>query len=159
MGPERTFVSIYESNSVDRTPQLLKDLGELLSTSGVQHRIISDVTERWWPYGTSPERIGLLADARNRALEPLQSPSPDVRLPNYGEFTKVLFLNDVVFSYDAAIRLLATSLDDEEGEDGYDLACGMDFGVSGESGGVGPGGSGAQSAHYPGVLGTRCGHV
>lgn len=133
MGPERTFVSIFESNSVDTTPQLLKAFGDQLNDAGVQHRIISDVTERWWPYGSGPERIGLLADARNRALEPLQSADPDVRHPEYTQFTKVLFLNDIVFSYDAAVRLLATSLDDEEGEDEYDLACAMDFGVTGES--------------------------
>lgn len=133
MGPERTFVSIYESNSVDRTPQLLKAFGDELAAVGAQHRIVSDTTNRWWPYGTSPERIGLLANARNRALEPLQSPDADVRLDDYDEFTKILFLNDVVFSWDAAVRLLATSLDGEEGENGYDLACGMDFGVTGES--------------------------
>ncbi|BEI92256.1 uncharacterized protein CcaverHIS019_0410760 [Cutaneotrichosporon cavernicola] len=131
LGPERTFVSIYESNSVDATPQLLTEFGERLTAAGVAHRIVSDVTERWWPYSTSPERIRLLADARNRALEPLQSPDAAVRLPDYHSFTKVLFLNDVVFSWDSAIRLLGTSLDGEDGEDAYDLACGMDFAISG----------------------------
>ncbi len=131
MGPERTFVSIYESNSVDATPQLLTEFGEQLTAAGVAHRIVSDVTERWWPYSTSPERISLLATARNRALEPLQSPDENIRLPDYASFTKVLFLNDIVFSWDAAIRLLGTSLDGEEGEDAYDLACGMDYAISG----------------------------
>lgn len=93
------------------------------------HRIVSDVTERWWPYGTSPERITFLANARNKAMAPLQSPSPDTRLPDYAEYTKVLFLNDVLFTWESAVALLATKRDDDPD---YDLACGMDFGASGE---------------------------
>lgn len=131
MGPERTFVSIYESNSRDATPQLLAEFGDRLTAAGIGHRIVSDTTERWFPYNTSPERIGFLAAARNRALEPLQSADESVRLADYQSFTKVLFLNDIVFSWDAAIRLLGTSLDGQDGEDAYDLACGMDFAISG----------------------------
>lgn len=71
-----------------------------------------------------------MADARNRALEPLQSANESTRLSNYADFDKVLFLNDVVFTYDAAVRLLATEMDGAE----YDLACGMDFHAAGEFG-------------------------
>jgi len=98
----------------------------------VRNRIIHDETRRWWPYGTSPQRIGFLSNARNKALEPLQSADETLRLPDYDQFTKVVFVNDVIFTWQAAVRLLATSIDDTPGEDGYDLACGMDFFQSGE---------------------------
>lgn len=129
VGPERTFVSIYESNSKDSTPALLQDFAKRLDERGVANRILSDTTERWWPYPTSPERINFLAAARNKAMAPLQSPSADVRLPDYDSYTKVLFLNDVLFTWEAAVRLLGTEYD---GDGDYDLACGMDFGASGE---------------------------
>lgn len=123
VGPENTFVSIYESNSKDATPGLLKRLARELDTRGAGHRIISDETPRRWAYHTSPGRIEFLAKARNRALEPLQSPDAGVRLPDYTQFTKVVFLNDVVWTWQAAVRLLATSLDGED----YDLACAIDL--------------------------------
>lgn len=132
VGPENTFVSIYESNSDDSTPDLLAEFADDLSHLGVAHRILSDESERWWPYGTAPERIQFLAAARNKALEPLQSPDDSVRLADYDTFTKVVFLNDVVFTWQGVVRLLATSWDGDEGEDGYDLACAMDYYQAGE---------------------------
>lgn len=122
-------MSVYESNSRDATPELLRDFGKRLDAQGVAHRIVSDTTERWWPYATSPERIRFLADARNKAMEPLQSPSADIRLTDYDSYTKVLFLNDVLFTWEGAMNLLATKRD-YDGD--YDLACAMDFGASGE---------------------------
>lgn len=80
----------------------------------------------------SAQRIGFLADARNKALEPLQSANSSLRLGDYDDFTKVLFFNDVVFSWQSAVRLLATSADDTPGEDGYDLACGIDYFAAGK---------------------------
>lgn len=125
-------MSIYESNSQDETPALLSAFSQRLDAHGVQHRVLSDTTDRWWPYGTSPERIGFLADARNKAMEPLQSPDAGVRLRDYDSFTKVLFLNDVLFTWESAVRLLGTRLDDDGADGDYDLACGLDFGASGE---------------------------
>ncbi|WOO85796.1 uncharacterized protein LOC62_07G009282 [Vanrija pseudolonga] len=131
LGPSNTFVSIYESNSKDKTPELLADLATRLTHLGVPNRVISEKTARWWAYGTSPERIGFLSAARNKAIEPLQSPDVELRLPDYHEFTKIVFLNDIFFSWQSAVRLLTTSLDGKPGEDGYDLACGMDFNGAG----------------------------
>lgn len=111
---------------------MLVEFGEQLTELAIPHRIISDTTERWWPYGTSPERIGFLSKARNRALEPLQSPDASIRLADYDSFTKIIFLNDVVYTWQAVIRLLATSIDGTPGEDGYDLACGTDLHKAGE---------------------------
>ncbi|KAK8844853.1 hypothetical protein IAR55_006703 [Kwoniella newhampshirensis] len=100
---------------------------------GVPHRILcEDDDNRWWPYPTSPERIQYLADARNRVLEPLQSDNATIRLPSYDSYTKVVFLNDIRFTYQSIVRLLATRLDGDASKPGeYDLACGMDFGASG----------------------------
>ncbi|TXT04902.1 hypothetical protein VHUM_03985 [Vanrija humicola] len=127
LGPSNTFVSIYESNSKDKTPELLADFATRLTHLGVANRVVSENTTRWWAYGTSPERIGFLSAARNKAIEPLQSADAELRLPDYHEFTKVVFLNDIFFSWQSAVRLLTTSLDGKPGEDGYDLACGTDF--------------------------------
>jgi hypothetical protein len=98
----------------------------------VRNNIRTDHTDKWWPYGTSPQRIGFLSNARNNALEPLQSANESVRLPDYDQFTKVVFFNDVVFSWQSVVRLIATSVDDKPGEEGYDLACGMDYSGAGE---------------------------
>lgn len=109
---------------------MLAEFSQKLTHLGTEHRIVNETTEgRWWPYGQSAERIDLLAQARNRALEPLQSADANVRLRNYNQFTKIIFINDVVFSWQGAVRLLATNLD---GEEGYDLACGMDYVQVGE---------------------------
>ncbi|KAL7421833.1 hypothetical protein Q5752_003604 [Cryptotrichosporon argae] len=133
LGPENTFVSIYESNSEDNTRALMSVLDADLALRGVEHRFVSGHDDdRWWPYPTAPERIAFLVKARNRALEPLQAPDDDVRLADWESFTKVLFLNDVLFKWDDIVRLIATR---EDGDDSrapdYDLACAMDFGWSG----------------------------
>lgn len=119
-------MSIYESNSEDSTPDLLSKLSSQLDLLGAGHRILSAKEPRSWPYATSPERIGFLAKARNKALEPLQSPEAKIRIPDYDSYDKILFLNDIVYSWQAAVRLLATP-----GE--YDLVCGMDYYFGGAS--------------------------
>jgi hypothetical protein len=98
----------------------------------INHRIFSvqDDPGGQWPYGTAPERIQFLAHARNMALEPLQSPDDSIRLPNWKEYTKVIFLNDIVFRWQDIANLIATRVEGEEG--GYDMACAMDYGSSGE---------------------------
>ena len=83
-----------------------------------------------WPYGTSPERISFLAKCRNKAMEPLQSPDDKVRLPDWRDYTKIIFLNDIRFMWKDVVRLILTELPQSQGV-GYDLACAMDFGSSG----------------------------
>ncbi|KAK4683508.1 alpha-1,3-mannosyltransferase, partial [Tremellales sp. Uapishka_1] len=133
LGEENTYISIFESNSKDQTRPMLDKFRMKLVTRGIPHRIVSeDTEERWWPYATSPERIEYLARARNRALEPLQSPDESIRLPDYDSFTKIIFLNDIYYTWQSIIRLLATRLDgDPSMPADYDLACAMDFGSSG----------------------------
>ena len=125
------FISIYESNSVDSTPSLLSSLNNSMASYSIPHRIIAENTgDRWWPYGTAPERIGYLARARNRAMEPIQSDDDRLRLDNWRNYTRIIFLNDVIWTLRDVARLIDTRLD---GVEGYDLACAMDFGSSGES--------------------------
>ena len=135
VGEENTFISIYESNSNDTTKSLLEKFRTTLDTNGIGHRIVmEDQSYRWWPYGTAPERIQLIADARNMALEPLQSANATVRLEDHDAYAKVIFLNDIFFSYESIVRLIATRLDgDTSLPPNYDLACAMDYGASGKS--------------------------
>jgi hypothetical protein len=133
VGHNNTFISIYESNSQDDTKSLLAQFERVLNERGIPNRIVLGETEtRWWPYGNSPERIDFLAAARNRAMEPLQSADPLIRLSDYSTYTKALFLNDIYFDYPSIVRLLATRLDrDTTLPPDYDMACAMDYGASG----------------------------
>ncbi|WWC58320.1 uncharacterized protein I303_100860 [Kwoniella dejecticola CBS 10117] len=129
LGHNNVYVSIYESNSHDSTKSLLSSLNQTLSDRGVTRRIITAQDDKhWWPYNTSPERIGYLANARNKALEPIQSTDESMRLSEYQDFTKIIFLNDVFFTWKSIVRLIATKV---EGQDEYDQVCALDFGTSG----------------------------
>ncbi|WVQ93720.1 hypothetical protein IAU59_000797 [Kwoniella sp. CBS 9459] len=131
LGREDVFVSIYESNSRDRTKSLLSVLNNTLTNLSISHRIVTaEDNKHWWPYQTSSERIAYLASARNKALEPIQSADDNVRIPDWEGYTKVLFLNDIWYSWQSMARLLDTKVQGEEEEE-YDQACAMDFFASG----------------------------
>ncbi|WVR03663.1 hypothetical protein IAU60_000658 [Kwoniella sp. DSM 27419] len=131
LGRENTFVSIYESNSRDNTKTLLSVLNNTLSNLSINHRIITaDDDKHSWPYPTSRERIAYLATARNKALEPIQSADDSVRIGDWQEYTRLLFLNDVWYNWQSMARLLDTRIGDEEVPD-YDQACAFDFSTSG----------------------------
>jgi hypothetical protein len=133
VGRHDVFLSIYESNSGDETQALLHGFNQSMTNLELNHRILSvqDDPGGQWPYSTAPERIEFLAHARNMALEPLQSPDNSIRLPNWQEYTKVIFLNDIVFQWQDIANLIATRIEGEE--EGYDMACAMDYGSSGMS--------------------------
>jgi len=133
VGHNSTFISIYESNSVDSTPELLSKFSQKLTHRNIPHRIISTTDDnRHWSYSTSQERIQYLADVRNKAMEPLQAADDSVRLPDWEEFTRVVFINDVIYKWQSVVRLIATRMDEDETKAGeYDLACGLDFAISG----------------------------
>lgn len=135
VGENNVFISIAESNSKDRTKPLLADFDDLLTSLNIPHRITLEVnSDRTWPYGTSPERISYLAGVRNKALEPLQSENENVRLADAQSYTKVIFLNDIYFSWQSIFRLLATRLDGRNDlPPDYDLACAFDYGEAGAS--------------------------
>lgn len=147
VGINNTYISIYESNSKDQTKRLLSQFNQTLFKHNIPHRLLSEDDPpftstgpssrpaRWWPYGTAPERIAYLSAARNLAMAPIQSSDPAVRVPDWEDFTKVIFLNDVYFSHEGVMRLINTRMTDGDGEGkaDYDLACAMDYGWSGES--------------------------
>lgn len=74
---------------------------------------LSDGTKR-------TKRVAYLAEARNKALEPLAE-NPEMK------YDKLLYLNDAVFDpVEAAQLLLSTNLD-EHGQTSYRAACAVDF--------------------------------
>jgi hypothetical protein len=134
VGRRNVFLSIYESNSWDGTQTFLQTFNQSLSNLDIDHRILTVKNDPGaeWPYGTSPERIQFLAHARNMAMEPLQSSDDLIRVGNWQDFTKVIFLNDVQFRWQDIINLISTRIKGKEDQE-YDLACAMDFGSSGKS--------------------------
>ncbi|ESZ92644.1 glycosyltransferase family 69 protein [Sclerotinia borealis F-4128] len=124
IGKERVFVSVYggPKNSLVRLEGRLH---------GVQKKIVAEVDDAidlsalhriTLPSGqTRIKRIEYLADVRNKALDPITS----------GEMTekydRVLFLNDVLFEVEGAMRLLWGTNINEEGRAEYKAVCGTDF--------------------------------
>jgi hypothetical protein len=137
VGLDKVFISIYESNSDDGTGVYLAEYRESLDELGIPNQVVPMVKDEGesWPYATSPQRIEFLARLRNKAMEPIQSADPDVRLENWHEFTKVIYLNDIRFEWEDIVRLIATRVKGKENED-YDVACAMDFGDYGKSWGI-----------------------
>lgn len=127
----------------DNTKAALHELQLLLEELGVRNRIILDKTSHEDLVKTRPtepkegwirveqsgfekkgiqkgdyalRRIHYLAQLRNKALEPLWE------LAEHGEkFDKILFLNDVVFTFDDVLKLLQTN------EGRYATVCSLDF--------------------------------
>ena len=108
------FVSIYESDSSDTTAASL-DLFDLLLTSLSIPHLVS--AHNRLPPPTS--RIDHLTTVRNFALAPFTSLASSSSAPPY-DF--ILFLNDVLFCAEDAIRLLSLSQ-----VTGAQMVCGLDF--------------------------------
>lgn len=116
IGHDRIFVSIYENNSKDRTPQMLQELDAKLAERGVARRIRHDVLpDNFYDM----YRIDRLSTLRNRALEPLYDAQRG-GMVNGHAFEKVVFLNDIFFTPETVYKLLRT----EHGQ--YDQVCAID---------------------------------
>lgn len=116
LGCENVFVSILENDSRDHTPDRLYGLRVQLERRGVR----ANVTTTLLPHALrAMERIHRLAYLRNRAMAPLYEQVPDGLdgIP----FSKVLWINDVLFDAPSLYRLLTT----ERGT--YDQACALDY--------------------------------
>jgi alpha-1,3-mannosyltransferase len=129
--PDNIYISIYESNSSDGTQELLKAFALVLAARGVRHRIICGSEKRQWGELNSVERIQFLKGVRNKALEPLASLDPLVRLDDAQRWQsgRTLFLNDILFDWKDAVKLLNDRTDD--GHE-FDMICGIDYGPVGE---------------------------
>ncbi|EEQ83284.2 uncharacterized protein BDCG_00089 [Blastomyces dermatitidis ER-3] len=109
------LISIYESNSGPEGEAALKEFEAKVQCkrSIGTHVTLADGSERI-------KRIAYLAEARNRALRPLDDPASD-------RFDKLLYLNDVVFDPIDALQLLFSTNMDERGTPQYRAACAVDF--------------------------------
>lgn len=111
---DNVFVSIVESNSGDRTPDLLADFEKKLTTLNVKNRIILHDTSITRPpsMDTATPRIQFLADVRNKVMEPLVQ---------HGGYDRAIFSNDIFIEAESILELLKTK------EGNYDMACGIDL--------------------------------
>ncbi|KAJ3077976.1 capsular associated protein [Quaeritorhiza haematococci] len=113
-GPDRLFVSVFESGSEDKTKDILRHLNDTLDVLGVSRRIkISD--EKRNPEG---HRIEYLAHIRNEAMTPLYETDID--------FDRVIFMNDVFYCANDVKELLHQTRIQKS-----DITCAMDFGPRG----------------------------
>ena len=109
---------------MDATPQLLRDFEKQVKC---KHKIITTklyFDEHQYPsmyIKNSLSRIAYLAVVRNRALDPLLNDRFNSSLNKSRHFSKLLFLNDVVFSSQDALRLLQSNHGD------YAATCALDF--------------------------------
>ncbi|KAJ2827484.1 hypothetical protein FBU31_003161 [Coemansia sp. 'formosensis'] len=97
LGHNRTFISIYENGSKDKTKDILHRFNETLNALGIPHRIIADDA----PKPEHVHRIEYLAKVRNFAMEPLYNSG--------AEFGRVVFINDVHFCLTDILELLFQS--------------------------------------------------
>ncbi|WFD28091.1 hypothetical protein MNAN1_003097 [Malassezia nana] len=116
LGHDDVFMSIFENDSKDRTPALLENLRKELKTRGVRHNI---TTTRLPAKTRHAERIERLSYMRNRAMAPFHE---EVRHGlNNRPFSKVIWINDILFEPDAVHTLLHTA----DGQ--FDQVCGLDY--------------------------------
>ena len=116
VGPRNVYVSIYENDSQDRTPELLHALDAELDRRGVRRRI-KTVTKR--KGFKNLKRIRRLAYLRNEAMDPLWVELGG-RLDGRA-FERVVFLNDILFDTETLHTLLGTH------GGVFDQACAIDY--------------------------------
>lgn len=116
LGAHNVFVSIYESHSTDQTKSMLSQLDADLAHLHVDRQIArDDGAARMNKSSPVQDRIEFLANVRNLAMQPLAQSA------HAHNFSHVLWINDIVFTPQDAVRLLNTN------NAHYDQACAMDF--------------------------------
>ena len=125
LGNRNVYLSIYENTAGEKaqTAQFIFErrvqcphtliLEDPPNLDELSHITLPDGSKR-------TKRITYLAEARNRALEPLDD-NPDVK------YDKLLYLNDVTFDPIAAAQLLMSTNLGEHGHTAYRAACAIDF--------------------------------
>ena len=124
LGPDNTFLSIYENDAGQEAQAALSRLEQrvLCNHSLVfqEHLGLEGLPSVTVPDGTTRvKRITYLAEVRNKALQPLDS-AEEV-------FDKILYLNDVFFNPIDALQLLFSTNLNEKGHADYRAACAVDF--------------------------------
>ncbi|EPE30110.1 hypothetical protein GLAREA_12833 [Glarea lozoyensis ATCC 20868] len=138
LGPENVYISILESCSWDGSKDALRELDLQLEELGVQRSIEllesthKDDIERtpkpgeegwiWTKRGRKElRRIPYLAGMRNQLMKKLNDLAEDSKERKGQRFERVLWLNDVVFTTEDVITLIATR------NGNYAAACSLDF--------------------------------
>lgn len=130
LGYENVYVSILESGSWDASKEVLKELDTALEKQGVGRKVTLSATthkdelekpmgEGWidTPRGRRElRRIPYLSRLRNEVMKPLEQETEDGR-----GYSRVVWINDVVFTAEDVIELLNT----RDGD--YAAACSLDF--------------------------------
>ncbi|KAF7953705.1 uncharacterized protein EAE97_001104 [Botrytis byssoidea] len=137
-GVDNVYISIVESGSWDNTKSALRDLDMELGKLGVERSIeLLDTThkdeveripgpeeEGWIQTNRARKelrRIPYLAKLRNRVMEKLKKLADRTDGQTGRSFDKILWLNDVIFTTEDVVTLLAT----RDGD--YAAACAIDF--------------------------------
>ncbi|KAG2414253.1 hypothetical protein HFD88_003444 [Aspergillus terreus] len=124
LGEENVFVSIYENDSGAEGESALRGLEDQIPCNSSivfeEHFDLDSLPRVTIPGGSARvKRVQFLAEARNRALRPLDE--SDQR------YDKLLYLNDVIFDPVDAVQLLFSTNVDDKGIAQYRAACAVDF--------------------------------
>lgn len=107
LNEDSLFVSIFESGSNDKTPEILGKFSLILDNLKINNLI---VTNNSYLRKENQRRIDFLSKVRNKAIEPLFTQST--------KYNYVIFLNDIYYCSEDIFLLLLHDAD---------LACGFDF--------------------------------
>lgn len=110
---DNVYVSIYESGSEDRTPEILLNFQKDLLNLRVPHTLLIGGSVKHH----LKSRIEFLANLRNLALEPL--------LTSPKKWDHLLYVNDIITCASSLAMLLASRIDQTA-----DMACAMDYTVN-----------------------------
>ncbi|ETS59894.1 hypothetical protein PaG_05864 [Moesziomyces aphidis] len=114
LGKSNVFVSIYESNSKDSTKQHLLRLQSEFGLRGISNQIrMIDNSRR-----EELDRIQRLAMVRNEALRPIHD---GIDALNNQTFSKLIWLNDILFRPESVLELLSTN------GGTFDQVCALDY--------------------------------
>ena len=124
LGPDNTFLSIYENNSGEDGKAALHAFEARVYCE--KKIVYEDVDRADFPTVTMPngeprtKRVLYLSDLRNRALRPLDKRGSRI-------YDRVLFFNDVFFDPIDAVNLLFSTNVKKNGKAEYTVACALDF--------------------------------
>lgn len=109
-GKENIYISIVENKSTDKTKKILSKWKSDLDKKGVNNNIKIGFKENIKK--ENDERITYLSFLRNEVLSDLYKNN---------NFTKIIFLNDILFVAEDIINIVSTN------QENYDMVCAFDY--------------------------------